>query len=150
MLPSVLTCIMFDNSLFQLSKVYWFMTDALMTDSHCHIDIQSTNLEKHRCYLTDNYCRMTHEATRRSMTALQLYGILNLMPLINTPSRCLPEFWIMLSQSEFRFQNEGWSWYTVTTFNIYMQENPTVLPCWSRLLGITYEILSYRAGAVTF
>lgn len=93
--------IMFDNPIFQLSKVNWF-SDALMTYSHCHIDIQSTNLEKHRCYLTDSYCRMTYEAIRGSM-----YGMLNLMPLMNTPSRCLPEFRIMLSQNEFRFQNEG-------------------------------------------
>ena len=34
----------------------------------------------------------------------------------------------MISHSEFRFQIEGWSWYT--TLIIYMQGNPTVFPCW--------------------
>ena len=76
----MLTCIIFGNSLFQLRKAYWF-GDALITYSHCQIDIQSTNSEKHdRCYLTDNCCRLTYEATRQSMAALQLYGILDLMP----------------------------------------------------------------------
>ena len=36
------------------------------------------NSKKNRCHLTDNCCRMIYEATRRSMAALQLYGLRNI------------------------------------------------------------------------